>query len=692
MSFPRRIEAGNAGDGAPLTLGDPEVLGDAFLTNGTIAVFDWDGDGRPELVDSGTALFTYRFAGALADGSPIVDRGLRLGEMSRSHQRDEHDAGLCGRILAHGDFDGDGHPEILLGPRGYSKRPVVALSRAGGWPADRSAGTAVRIDDPGVPDAAAALARWTSVPLAAFDWDGDGRPDLVAAVQDTEGYNAMDPVTGHVAEDPRDRYTRDGRWRGRIGDWSLHLLRNECSPGVFRFAYAGAVDLAEAPPGGPLAPVDPADPTAGLLLSGYYGQVYHLPLTAPGPAPRWGAWAELFSLHGAPFCRGANFMHIDTAVVAAAAGRGPDLFAGDVASNASFCRWRGRDRDGRPIYDDPRKVKQADPHVNGGYFSVPTTGDWRATGMADLLVGSIEGYVFWYKTLSTDPLRFAPPERVRVGDQEIRRYAKPWPAAGYHWGSSQGPLDGFNGGYSNPVLVDWDGDGRLDLIVGDMIGLFDWYPNRGTKTRPRLESPLRLHLGADPLYGPWRVQPGAGDFSGTGLPDIVTMDTDLDLSLYRRVGREDLAGLRPGVKLRYADGETIKTHGVYTAAGGDGRGRTKIHVVDWDGDGRLDLLVGVGPQQGSAFRSSYVLLCRNLGTNAEPVFARPEALLYDAAGKPLEFWRHGAHAAPVDWDGDGRWELVVGADMGNVWYFKPEHFGTPSAPPDIVRPPGHAGL
>ena len=65
-------------------------------------------------------------------------------------------------------------------------------------------------------------------------------------------------------------------------------------------------------------------------------------------------------------------------------------------------------------------------------------------------------------------------ERVRVGDQEIRYYGKPHPAAGYHWGSSQGPGDGFNGGYSNPVLVDWDGDGEWEIVVGADMG-FIWY-------------------------------------------------------------------------------------------------------------------------------------------------------------------------------------------------------------------------
>lgn len=676
--FPRPIEAGNEGDGSPLTLGSPGLIGDLFLQNGTVTLLDWDGDGEVELVDSGSALFTFRFTGAIADGTPTVDRGQRCGVMSRSHQRDENDAGLCGRILAIGDFDGDGHPEIILGPRGYSKEPIVALPLKDGPPADRSRGLRLNIVDP-----SSAIERWGRAEMTAFDWDGDGRMDILAAVQNNDGY-WVDPRTGVAPEDPRDRYITDGRWVGKLGGWSLHLLRNTGTSDRPEFTHTGPVELSSPPPGGPLSPVDPNDPTAGLLILNYYGDVFHLPLLTTGAPPTWGEPVELVSLHGAPFSRSANFTSIDVAALDGA-GR-MDLFAGDISSNVCRCRYYGRDDDGRPVYDDPRKIKQRNPHVNGGYFSVPTTGDWRDTGMADLLVGGIEGYIFWYKTLSVAPLCFAPPERVRVGDEEIRRYAKPNPSAGYHWGSSQGPGDGFNGGYSNPVLVDWTGDGLLDLLVGDMIGLFDWYPNRGTKTEPRLAPPIRLHVGEEPLFGPWRVQPGVGDFTGDGLPDIVTMDLDLDLALCRRVGRDDLSGLRPAEKLRYEDGDSIKTYGVYTPQGGDGRGRTKIQILDWDRDGKLDLILGVGPQYRSAFKSSYVLLCRNVGTNEDPVFRRPEVLLFDAGGKPLEFWRHGAHPAFVDWDGDGRWEILVGADMGFVWYFSPEHFGMSSGPFDVFRP------
>jgi hypothetical protein len=197
------------------------------------------------------------------------------------------------------------------------------------------------------------------------------------------------------------------------------------------------------------------------------------------------------------------------------------------------------------------------------------------------------------------------------------------------------------------------------------------------------------------VFGPWRVQAAAGDLTGTGLPDLITMDMELDLVFYPRLtnhhqhdGQRDLSALGPPLKCRYEDdGSTIKSSGAHTPGGGEGRGRTKLQLVDWDATGkagkaagRLDLLMGTGPQGGSTFHSSFVLLLRNRGFNAsgEPVFARPEVLLYGEDGEALEFWRHCAHPTAVRWQGQGR-GLVVGSDMGTLEYYREEYFGADRA-------------
>lgn len=160
------------------------------------------------------------------------------------------------------------------------------------------------------------------------------------------------------------------------------------------------------------------------------------------------------------------------------------------------------------------------------------------------------------------------------------------------------------------------------------------------------------------------------------------MDLDLDLAFFPRLmdhrwdtGGLDLSALGPPKKCRYPDGRTIKTGGTLMEGSGEGRGRTKLQLVDWDGTGSLDLLMGTGPQSESAFHSSFVLLLRSGGVNAagEPVFSLPEVLLFGESGEGLEFWRHCAHPTAVKWqEGKG---LVVGSDMGTLEYY---HEGTSS--------------
>ena len=174
---------------------------------------------KPE--EAGPALDFAPFTEALPDGTPIVDRGIRWGLMSRQAQRNENDRGLTGYVVAAADFDGDGHPEVILAPRYYSHRPVVAMSLVDGVPTSREGCAPVTItgnaDGVDFRDKGA---------VAAIDWDGDGRVDLVRVHLEMGEDYSVDPATGVCPEDQRCRYQRDGRWTGALPTPVLRLYRN----------------------------------------------------------------------------------------------------------------------------------------------------------------------------------------------------------------------------------------------------------------------------------------------------------------------------------------------------------------------------------------------------------------------------------------------------------------------------------
>jgi hypothetical protein len=125
-----------------------------------------------------------------------------------------------------------------------------------------------------------------------------------------------------------------------------------------------------------------------------------------------------------------------------------------------------------------------------GSHSVPAPGDLDGDGDLDLLVGESSGEVNFFRNVGT-PAR---PEFELVTES----------------------LDGIDTGRrSHPVLVDLDGDGDLDLVLGREGAGHEVYLNEGDVEMPRFEA-------ADPL---------AVDLPPLAAPALTDLDGDGDLDL-----------------------------------------------------------------------------------------------------------------------------------------------------------------
>ena len=89
---------------------------------------------------------------------------------------------------------------------------------------------------------------------------------------------------------------------------------------------------------------------------------------------------------------------------------------------------------------------------------------------------------------------------------------------------------------------------------------------------------------------------------------------------------------------------------------------TSVAAVDWEGDGDLDLILG-GYYKGGLF------LRINQGTATEPKFAIKNSVI-KANGEPMVI--EGGLSTPrvVDWNGDGKFDLLCGGSKGGVFYYK----------------------
>jgi hypothetical protein len=143
------------------------------------------------------------------------------------------------------------------------------------------------------------------------------------------------------------------------------------------------------------------------------------------------------------------------------------------------------------------------------------------------------------------------------------------------------------------AAFDWDGDGLVDLIVGNIWGKVYLLRNIGTKRAPRFAAPVALEADGKPISVGQKAGPCVADWDGDGRPDLIVGSEWGDVVWYRNVGSRQkpvLAGARPLVPKvpEFKEGY-----------------RYKPFVVDWNNDGRPDLLVGLCKENQGGQRKTH---------------------------------------------------------------------------------------
>jgi hypothetical protein len=319
-------------------------------------------------------------------------------------------------------------------------------------------------------------------------------------------------------------------------------------------------------------------------------------------------------------------------------GRGqPDLVCGDFLDHLWFFRRRGRlefDRAAAVLGPDgsPLALPQ-NVHVPVAVAGRAGSGVGRAPA---LLVGAEDGFV-----RRLDPV---------PGPSAVPAYDGPQPVRMPH-----PPL--HPGVEPVPVVCDWSGSGRLDLIVGTAGGWLLWYPDLGgDDDLRRYGEPVALRTAAGPIrvqagergsiQGPSEMKwgylsPAAADWDGDGRPDVLASDIMGRHLVFTRTA--DAGVLGAPRELRYAGAPLRTAWRVRPAVATWGTGGGTPRYVCVDGDGVL------------------VDFARR---NAETLEAK-RRLSY-ADGTPIRFTedRGGGlgrvKLAVCDWTGSGRGDLLVG--------------------------------
>lgn len=200
-----------------------------------------------------------------------------------------------------------------------------------------------------------------------------------------------------------------------------------------------------------------------------------------------------------------------------------------------------------------------------------------------------------------------------------------------------------------PAFADLDGDGDMDLLVGEYEGSMQYFENTGSSLNPAFASPQVNPFGLDSTI--YLSLPAFADLDGDGDEDLLVGEEYGSMQYFENTG----SASNPQFSAPQANPfGLVSTYNFAAPA-----------FTDLDDDGDLDLLVG--EYEGA------LKYFENTGTEFIPQFAAPQTNPFG-----LDSTYVNAFPAFADLDEDGDMDLLVGNYYGEMKYF--ENSGSASNP------------
>ena len=224
-----------------------------------------------------------------------------------------------------------------------------------------------------------------------------------------------------------------------------------------------------------------------------------------------------------------------------------------------------------------------------------------------------------------------------------------------------------------PVLYDYDGDGLLDLFIGNYgtldstyysygilnstyVSRITLYKNIGTNASPMFQFVTNdfANISSRKLTG---VIPTFGDIDGDGIPEMIIGRSDGYLDLYKNT-----APVGKPINMVLSQAKYMNIHVGHPAL--QDNPSSAPQLIDLDGDSLLDLVIGE--------RNGNIEFYKNTGTKTNPVFSSTPT--NDTLGGVLitkkTISNYGYSVPCFFKDSTNHFKLFLGSESGYIYYYK----------------------
>ncbi|MDB4410440.1 FG-GAP-like repeat-containing protein, partial [bacterium] len=481
-----------------------------------------------------------------------------------------------------------------------------------------------------------------------IDWEQDGDQDLIVGIGDWSDYE-----WDHA-------YDAQGRWQnGPLHGW-VYLIKNEggkYTKNPVKIEAGGAPIDVYGWPSPNFADFD-GDGDLDLLCGEFLDGFTYFQNIGSATNPEYGAGLKLVGADGQ-----ALAMHLQMITPTALDWDKDgdfDLIVGDEDGRVALVENVSPEGASLPVFKQPIYFQQEADELKFGALATPFAHDWDKDGDEDILCGNTAGNIALFTNLDGKGTKWSAPELLKA-DHKVFRIM-----AGAN-GSIQGPAEA-KWGYTTLSVADWNDDGHDDILVNSIWPKLQLLRNTGSGlTQEPLsfwskELPPAFYWWqnlAENLQTQWRTTPLATDFDADGKLDLVILDQEGFLTCQSRARMETRIFLDE-------DLHPVRLNAV--TAGGSGR--VKLAVVDWDRDGRLDILTN--SQNTTWWRN-----CQDTGDGKVILKKIGNLAKRNVSG-------HTSSPTVCDFDRNGKPDLIVGSENGRLYFIK--HEDCVSYPPSTLKP------